>query len=50
MKTSKKPSLTYNQRDTIKTHGKKKYRVRKQLEKDGQKEIVEFKRKVGNGN
>ena len=31
-------------KDSIKTHGKKKYRMRKQLEKDGDREVKDYGR------
>lgn len=33
---------TNRQKDTEKTHGKKKYRVRRELERDGEKQVKEF--------
>lgn len=37
---------TNRQKDTEKTHGKKKYRVRRELERDGEKQVKEFQQDV----
>lgn len=43
---SLKKKTTNRQKDTEKSHGKKKYRVRRDLEKDGEKQVKEYQKSV----